>query len=229
MRTGFSTSYLLFFLLIPVLNIVLNNITEKEHIGLIALCVMVFSIIPTMFIDVKIGYVGWFMVLYVIASYFRLYQKKFFENRLLWGSVTIVLLIISCMSVLACVWLNGRGYSLYFYFFVNDSNKLLALLPAVATFLFFKNLHLPYCKVINSISATTFGVLLIHANSDTMRQWLWKDVLNNVGMYNSKWLLVHAIGSVMAVYISCVLIDLIRINLIEKKVMGYWDKIVDKA
>ena len=116
-----------------------------------------------------------------------------------------------------------------FYFFVNVSNKLFALLPAVATFLFFKNLHLPYCKVINIISATTFGVLLLHANSDTMRQWLWKDVLNNVGMYNSKWLVVHAIGSVMAVYVICVLIDLIRINLIEKKVMGYWDKIVDKA
>ena len=70
--------------------------------------------------------------------------------------------------------------------------------------------------------------MLFHANSDTMRQWLWKDTLNNVGMYHSQWLVVHAIGSVLAIYVICVLIDLLRINLVEKKVMGYLDKILEK-
>lgn len=33
-----------------------------------------------------------------------------------------------------------------------------------------------------AIAASTFGVLLIHANSETMRNWLWKDTLDNVIM-----------------------------------------------
>ncbi len=31
-------------------------------------------------------------------------------------------------------------------------------------------------RFINIIGAGTFGVLLIHANSETMRNWLWHDV-----------------------------------------------------
>ena len=34
-----------------------------------------------------------------------------------------------------------------------------------------------HVKLINTISASTFGVLLIHANSDFMRQWLWNDTI----------------------------------------------------
>lgn len=53
------------------------------------------------------------------------------------------------------------------------------------------------------MDSTTFGVLLIHANSDVMRKWLWKDLLNNTGMYSSAWLIVHAFGSVFA-FFCCV-------------------------
>ena len=61
--------------------------------------------------------------------------------------------------------LIGKNLS---YFLVADSNKPRAVLTAVFAFLFFKNLEIGYSKVINIIAASTFGVLLIHANSDTM-------------------------------------------------------------
>jgi hypothetical protein len=85
-------------------------------------------------------------------------------------------------------------------------------------------LNIKYNKVINTIAASAFGVLLIHANSDTMRQWLWKDTLNNVGMFNSKFLFVHAIVSVAAVYIVCTLIDILRIRFLEKPFFKWYDK-----
>ena len=56
-------------------------------------------------------------------------------------------------------------------------------------------------KFINAVSSTTFGVLLIHANSSTMRQWLWKDVINVIGAYNYSWLILHAIASVFVIFI----------------------------
>ena len=201
--------------------------TEKQYIGLMILCVIVFTIVPSTLIDVKIGYVGWFMVIYFIGGYIRLFPKKEFENTKVWGILTACLLAISWMSVIACVWVNNKGISISVYHFVNDCNKVLALVTAITTFLFFKDLHLGHNKIINNIASTTFGVLLIHANSNTMRQWLWKDMLNNVGAYGSNLIAVHACLSVLGVYIVCVMIDMLRIHLLEKPVMKWIGKILD--
>ena len=80
---------------------------------------------------------------------------------------------------------------------------------------------------INKISATCFGVLLIHGNSDTMRRWLWQDVLDNVGMYDSSWWLVHAISSVLGVFIVCAIIDMARIKFLEQPFFILYDKKYD--
>lgn len=69
---------------------------------------------------------------------------------------------------------------------------------------------------------------MIHANSDVMRKWLWQDLLDNVGMYSSKYMPLHAIGSVLAIFIICTLIDILRINLIEKAFFRLWDKYFNK-
>lgn len=81
--------------------------------------------------------------------------------------------------------------------------------------MFFKNLKMKRSKIINTISASTFGVLLIHANSNTMRTWLWQDMLQNVKWYESPFLAVHAIVSVLAVYIVCTVIDWGRIQIVK--------------
>lgn len=164
--SGFVDSYLVFFLLIPFLNILIKGMTEKQHISLVMICVMVFSVLPSVSISVQIGYVGWFSIIYFIASYIRLYSKKIFENRTFWGMCTVCLILLSWLSVMACAWMNSKGMKISFFYFVNDCNKVLAVTTAVATFLFFKNLHLRYSKIINQMAAATFGVLLIHANSD---------------------------------------------------------------
>lgn len=102
---------------------------------------------------------------------------------------------------------------------MSDSNTFLAVAVSISSFLFFKNLRLKYNKVINTIAASTFGVLQIHANSDAMRKWLWTDVLNNVEMYDSSWLVVHAIGSVICIFGICVVIDLFRRIVFDKFVL----------
>ena len=93
-------------------------------------------------------------------------------------------------------------------------------------FLYFKNLNLGYNKLINIAAASTFGVLMIHANSDSMRRWLWTDVLYNVGAYNSVilYFVCHAIISVLSVYIICTLLDMLRIKFIEEPLFRWFSK-----
>ena len=216
---NFTGCFLLFYLLIPFLNKLIHALTEKEHFLLMAWCIGVYVFLPSFAkANVVFNYITWFGVLYIIASYIRLYPKECFSNIKVTGSIAGVSLLLSWASVIVLAMLSrmvGKGVGLC-YFFVADSNKVLALVTGVGAFLFFKNLKIGYSKAINTIAASTFGVLQIHANSDTMRRWLWKDVCNNIGAYNTKYIVLHAIGCVLVVYIICTAADIIRILIIDK-------------
>lgn len=227
--TDFTQSYLIFYFFIPYLNLLIRNMNEKLHRNLIILCLISDTLIQTFFLAPNaFTYVGWFMVLYFIASYIRRcsegdykhskLSRNFFDNKGIWRNATLLSLLLSWGSVVCGAWyfsISGRNF---IYSLVSDSNRIFALITAVSSFLYFKNLHLKYNKAVNTIAATTFGVLLIHANSDTMRQWLWKDTLNNVGAYHSSFLyfVCHAFVSVILVFCIGILIDIFRIKLIEK-------------
>ena len=123
-------------------------------------------------------------------------------------------------------WLRERfGISLGYYFFLADSNKITALAVSLCLFLFFKNWKLKYNPVINTIAASTFGVLCIHANSDAMRRWLWQDVCNNVGFFDSDYLVLHAVGVVLIVFAICVVLDQLRIRFVETPFFRLYDRI----
>lgn len=85
-------------------------------------------------------------------------------------------------------------------------------------FMYFKNLDIKYSKLINTIGASIFGVSLIHANSDTMRRWLWRDLFDNVGHYNNKLFWLSPIIICIIIFIVCIIIDYLRIRFIERKV-----------
>ena len=152
------------------------------------------------------------------ASSIRLYPKEWFSDVKVTGSIVGLSLLLSWVSIIVLAMLSrmvGKDVGLC-YFFVADSNKVLALTTGVSAFLFFKNLKIGYSKAINTIATSTFGVLLIHANSDTMRRWLWVDVCNSVGAYQGGNVIIHAIVSVGAIYTVCTIIDMVRIRLIEQ-------------
>lgn len=224
--TAFTPSYLVFFLFIPFLNLLINTMNEKQHIKLICLCVISGTLLQTFFKAPKaFTYVGWFITLYLISSYIRLYPKDIFDSKKIWGVALATSIFVSWCSVIAGAWFYSKLGKAIYYYFVADSNKILALVTAFCAFMFFKNLNLGHIKFINKTAASAFGVLLIHANSDTMRQWLWKDTLDNVNAYHSSFLLLHAFGSVFGVYVVCTFIDIIRIKLLEKPFFKWYDKI----
>ena len=129
--------------------------------------------------------------------------------------------------VLSC-WIDDSfGKNKPPYWLVSDSNAILALLVGITTFMFFKNVRIPYSKVINSIGATTFGVLLIHANSDAMRHWLWKDTVDCVGHYDTPYYYLYAPLTVLCIFIICSFIDYIRIHTFEKWFFNKYEKKIE--
>lgn len=222
---NFSGCFLLFYLCIPFLNILISNINEKQHIYLLLLLSFIYvflGTVPTMSVDMN--YVSWFMVIYLIAAYIRKYPKAIFENVRFWKVAMIASIFTSALSVVVCTWLGFILNRNMAYFFVTDSNTLLAVITSLSAFMYFKNLKIKNSKFINTVAASAFGVLLIHANSDSMRRWLWRDVLHNVEVYDTVYLVPHALLSVVIIYIVCTGIDYLRIRYVERPFFKFWDK-----
>lgn len=130
----------------------------------------------------------------------------------MWGGAGF-LSVVSILAIL--VFSNYTGRKLYQYYFINDSYKLLAVALGVSLFMLFKNMKVPQSNLINRIAQSCFGVLLIHANGDTMRQWLWTDILDVPRSYYTDSFILHSVISVIGIYAVCTIIDQLRIMWIE--------------
>ncbi len=80
------------------------------------------------------------------------------------------------------------------------------------------------CRFVNEVAATAFGVLLIHANSDTMRMWLWGELFDTVGHMYIPHYAIRAIVVVLLVFTVCSCIDYLRVQLLEKPLFAFYDK-----
>lgn len=218
----FGSCFLVFYLCIPFLNILIKGMSSSHHLWLIVLLLFIYTLhgsIP--WFSVNMNYVSWFAVLYLISAYLRLYPIKD-GNTSFWGWMTLVSWTLSILSIVAMLYVGKSDNS---YFFVSDSNAILALTNGITSFMWFKNIKIKNSKIINTIAASSFGVLLIHANSDTMRQWLWKDTIDCVGHYNADFYWLYAIGCVLIIYAICTIIDIIRIKTIETPLLNATEKL----
>ena len=222
---GFTNAFLAFYLCIPFLNTLIHNMDERRHFYLLMLCFFIYILLGSIPIfSITMNYLSWFIVVYFIASYIRLYPKRIYEKAKLWNWLAGIAVCFCVFSVIGCAWLGDRMHRHMAYGFVTDSNALLAIVSGIVIFMAFRNLKIKQSRIINLIAATTFGVFLIHTRGDSMRQWLWCDVLDNVGHYSSSIMPLHAIGSVIAIFIICSIIDFLRICLLEKPFFRLWDR-----
>ena len=223
---NFPGCYLVFYLLIPFLNELLQNLSERMHGLLIILSLSAYTIMGSVqWMTVTFNYVTWFCVLYICSAYIRLYPKKIFESASVWGWAMIASLSLSMISILLRLELVAVSKVCYY---LSDSNKILAFTNGITSFMFFKNWKCRYIRCVNLLGSSTFGVLLIHANSGIMRRWLWKDLLNNVGYFYSDWLVVHMVASVIGIFAVCTVIDLLRKFYLERPFFRLLDKYLNR-
>lgn len=167
-NVGFTATFFLLYILMPFINRFINNITEKQYTVLLFILFFFYTIIPTFFIiNDTFDEIGWYITMYLAGGYIRLYLNEIklsFNKSVFLIAVNLVLIIgsILCLDVL-----KHNPY----HMFIN-ANKFLAVTLAVTLFIVFKSIDMGHIEWINKLSSATFGVLLIHANSDAMRKFL---------------------------------------------------------
>lgn len=111
------------------------------------------------------------------------------------------------------------------YFF--EMQKLPILIISVLLFLGFSKLNIGSIKLINIVSSATFGVYLIHDNA-YVKEFLWQTLFKNASYAYSDMLIPYSMLVIIIVYLTCTVIELIRIYLIEKKYMSWVNNVSAK-
>ena len=221
---GFTGSFLVFYLFIPFYNLLLQHLDKDKLKKFVVMLLCFYSIVPTFFPNEGIAEpIEWYMVLYFVAAYIRLYPSEWMRKNKICVPLLVVSIVIAVVSILFMDVIGGEYNFISYYHLIEDSNKFLAFIIGLLLFLSFKNLKIKHSKIINSIAATTFGVLCIHANSDAMRTLIWKYILDVCRKYDDTLLglAAHAILSMVGIFIICSAIDLLRIRLLEKPILRW--------
>ena len=186
---NFISSYLILYLLIPLLNLFIRAAGKRGVAATLVLLLWTQTILPTfLFSPASFSEVTWYVALYFIGAAVRLWPARWMTDR---GKVSLLFvgsLGLSVLSVVVLFWLcsvRELGWSRA-YFMVSDSGKVLALSNGLLCFLWFKGLRMRDSRKINVLASTVFGVLLIHANCPAMREWLWSDLLGIPVLYQCR-------------------------------------------
>lgn len=224
----FITTYLGLILLSPILNQALLSFSKKQVQTTIGLLLMLaFWIYPSSLLI-------WFILLYAIAAYIRLFIAN--SAKLAKLSISTVLATLAILTIVCCslpiinehLHPDHRIYSHLtnrLNYIILGKNSLYILIMSIATFIFFLHLKIRYNKWINIIAASTLGVYLIHDNY-LVRPYLWHEILHTRDTLGSPYFFLYCFGSVSGVYIICTIIDYLRKISIEKIYICLLDKVI---
>lgn len=200
----FATTYIYLLFVVPVLNILFKNMTQRQLKKLLIGALILCSLLPTILqSSYQLSDLGWFVVLYLLAAYLKKYSciKGSWKKHFL---ISVLLYFI--------LW----GMYMYSGKWIYQ-NSILAVLIVVELFISVTKMKPFYNKWINLAASATFGVYLIHDNR-LMRPYLWFEIFQTetAYAYNKKEFLLFAVIAVSSIYIVCTIVDLLRQCTVEK-------------
>ncbi len=209
----FITAYLIMYCLSPFINKLIKQLSQKEHKILIIFLLFIQCIVGIVYRN-YLSNVGWFITLYLIAAYLKMYPNDD-SKKITSIKINLLIFIVSfSATILFNVFLNVSFYS---------QTHLVNVASSISLFNVFRNLKPFHSKFINTVSSTTFGVYLIHENG-FMRNFIWQQTFKCGEMVYSNYFIPYAFGIVLLIFIACSIIELCRIYLIEKPLIKCYEK-----
>lgn len=222
----FMSAYILLYMLSPFINLLIKSLSQKMHLLFIMVLFAIYILIPTFTMCTIAGNsnIMLFITFYLLASYIRLYPNA--TNYFNCMKLNILVAVISyIIIILPIIVYHNLGVISYNYFM--GAHSLPLVVCSLSLFLVFKNMKVTYNKTINWLANSVLGVYLIH-DHPFVRNYIWKYVFRNAMFLNSKFLVFHAIGTILIVFFVCMTIDKIRISLLEKPLWKVLDQRIDK-
>lgn len=146
-----------------------------------------------------------FMILYLLARYYRLYGIPIFDKYHRWGYIfaTIIIAAISIFALyigLSTHWVNKPF----------DSDNPIVIFSALCFMIYFTKLKINYSPIINRLATSTLAVLLIHTSS--IGRKILRMIYAEIIQYNIFIYILLLFLTIIIVYLISTLIDEIRIR-----------------
>lgn len=211
----FMTTYFMVLLLSPYLNKLLRSLKKTEYRKMMTVFLILWCVIPSAFpLSYNFTDLGWFVLLYSVAGYVRLFTPKTKQkNRYLKLAFIFYFLNFLILSILYI----GGIYFPFLHIRIENGmlsryyqeNIILPFLVALMVFLYFSQRKDYFNPRINRIAGAMAGVYLIHDNG-IVRPFIWEHIVCAETWFNSPWFIFYTALAAIFVFAACTGIELLR-------------------
>ena len=226
----FITVYVIMYLLSPVLSTAAKAMKQEQLRNTIVALLLFFSvsksILPFQLVNDNKGYDGlWFVCVFLVAAYMRLYGLDFFTakgngRRGTLGYLAGCVGVYAIMLLVRAVYLKTGSLD-HFIQNTYHYNHILTLFAAVSLFYAFYHLKFNgekwWSKLICKVAPYTLGVYLLHEQLDM--RYLWPKWLGATAECNVAMLILKSVFSVLIVFAVGIIVDMARgviFNVVKK-------------
>ena len=198
----YFSAYIVIYFLMPFINILLDNISKKNHKLLAILGIILFSVIPTITTTkwlTGINQIAMMISLYVVGNYCKKYIDQI--NR----KMVIFCMIVSFGFIMVTEILIHKFTSFDPFYFAWEMNKLPIVVFSIALFSLVTTCTIRITKPIKVVARHTFGIYLIHIG--WISPLIFEQIFLNDRMFSSPLLILHIIIYLVTILVSCIIID----------------------
>lgn len=160
-----------------------------------------------------------FFLMYGIGAYIRLHlsqriastREELHQKSVRWSAVFLLLSLIAIVLYDVVMLLRGKEIIMMYAW---SKANIFAPFLATSIFLFFVTRKSFSNQWINRLALSVLGIYLIHGTSDS-QDFLWSVVYPNLSFLDVEWYPAFMLGKTMIVFLACIIIDQIRLTLIE--------------
>ena len=215
----FVTAYFMLYLLTPVLNEAVKHMSRRQLQITIGCLLVLFSgiksISPVVFVFDRYGYdLPWFICVYLVAAYLRLYGSGLFEKRgwLIYAGSCLIGFGIHLM-----MWFLGQRWDSFHYYFTVPFhyNFIFCLTGAIGLFYGFSHIQIREGKkaeMIRRLGSLSLGIYLLHEHIDLRSKWYgWiREWVNPAGREGLIPFLGELFISIVILFAAGIFIDWLR-------------------
>lgn len=219
----YVTAYFGVFLLMPVLNLGIENISEKAAKQFVTAAFAFFCVLPCIMYQAPYGLASgasmiWIVILYMLGGFLKKYEWLRSLSRkkaiLIFAMSTLVVIIYKVTIELGTYRLLGHAMGGKTFI---QYNSPMILLNAIMLLCIFSKIKVEsnfIIKLIISFSAATFGVYLIHVHP-----LVFDNIINGFAYRATNYSITGLIGYVLVmsfiIYVVCSCIDIARLRVFK--------------
>lgn len=225
---GYACVYLLWYLLLPVMQIFQKHCTDKQLLYMLG--IMTVGLIGTHTLSVVTGFsqnvslMSNDLLLFVYIYYFMVWFRR---KNTDWKKLRIPALIMFIITwgimgaALALRQLIPENQIIAILSgFVFNERSIFNIIAGLALFVLAMGWKIPYNKIINFLAASTFGVLLYH-DHNYFRNVVWQGIIRPERLFEVSLpiYLIDIIVCSITIFAIGVIVDVFRRKCVEKLVM----------